>query len=169
MKLIVAIIQTCKKHPEATKLNICEVYDGISTHQVVCGAANAKAGMKTVFAPVGSTTPKGLNIKEATLRGTLSSGMLCSAKDLDISNEDGIIDLPEEIAIGTKLANIPTEYLSSTPWHTFKCVDSIWENIETKKLLVVKKNEENPDKNKYRLLSQTYYENNQYRYRHFKV
>lgn len=169
MELIVAEIKSCSKHPDATKLNVCEVFDGQNTLQIVCGATNAKAGMKTILAPVGVTTPKGLLIKEATLRGVASSGMLCSAKDIDISNEDGIIDLPLEIAVGTKMADVPVEYLSSTPWHTFKVVDSLWENNQTKKLLMVKKNEALPDPKNYRLLSQTFFENNQYLYRHFKV
>ncbi|MGZ3789144.1 MAG: YtpR family tRNA-binding protein [Bacteriovorax sp.] len=169
MDLIVAEIKTCTKHPDATKLNVCEVFDGKNTLQIVCGAANAKAGMRTILAPVGSTTPKGLLIKEATLRGVASSGMLCSAKDIDVSNEDGIIDLPHDIAVGTKLKDVPVDYLSSTPWHTFALVDSLWENIQTKKLLMVKKNEELPSTKDHRLLSQTFFENNQYLYRHFKV
>lgn len=169
MNLIVAEIKSCKKHPDATKLNVCEVFDGQNTLQIVCGATNARAGMKTILAPVGCTTPKGLLIKEATLRGVASNGMLCSAKDLDISNEDGIIDLPQEILVGAKLKDVPLEYLSSTPWHTFKLVDSIWGNNQTKKLVVVKKNEELPSTKDFHLLSQTFFENNQYIYRHFKV
>jgi tRNA-binding EMAP/Myf-like protein len=169
MELIVAEIRSCSKHPDATKLNLCEVFDGVNTVQIVCGAANARTGMKTILAPVGATTPKGLLIKEASLRGVPSKGMLCSAKDIDVSNEDGIIDLPNDVAVGTKLKDLPLDYLSSTPWHTFTLVDSIWENNQTKKLLTVKKNEELPNKNDYHLLSQTFFQNNQYLYRHFKV
>lgn len=169
MELIVAEIKSCKKHPNASKLNVCEVFDGINTLQIVCGAANVKAGMKTILAPVGATTPKGLLIKEATLREVLSSGMLCSAKDIDISNEDGIIDLPLEIAVGTKLRDVALHFLSSTPWHTFSVVDSLWENNKTKNLLIVKKDEALPHKNDYRLLSQTFFQNGQYIYRNFKV
>jgi tRNA-binding EMAP/Myf-like protein len=169
MELIVAEIKSCKKHPDATKLNVCDVFDGVNTLQIVCGAVNAKAGMKTILAPVGATTPKGLLIKEAALRGVQSSGMLCSAKDIDVSNEDGIIDLPLEIAVGTKLKDIPLHFLSSTPWHTFTVVDSLWENQLTKKLLMVKKDEPLPSKNDYRLLSQTFFQNGQYLYRNFKV
>ena len=169
MELIVAFIQSCKKHPDASKLQICEVFDGNKVVQIVCGATNARAGMKTILAPVGATTPKGLLIKEATLRGVTSSGMLCSAKDIDVSNEDGIIDLPEHIQLGTKLLDIPQEYLSSTPWHSYKLVDSMWENKKTNKLLMLKANEEQPSSKDYRLISQTFFENNQYIYRHFKV
>jgi tRNA-binding EMAP/Myf-like protein len=169
MELIVAAIQSCKKHPDATKLNVCEVFDGTNTLQIVCGATNVRAGMKTILAPVGVTTPKGLLIKEASLRGVPSNGMLCSAKDLDISNEDGIIDLPDDMSVGVKLRDIPKDLLSSTPWHTFTLVDSLWENNQSKKLKMVKKSEELPDKNEYRLLSQTFFENNKYIYRHFKV
>jgi tRNA-binding EMAP/Myf-like protein len=169
MELIVAEIKSCKKHPDASKLNICDVFDGTNILQIVCGAANAKAGMKTILAPVGATTPKGLLIKEATLRGFLSSGMLCSAKDVDVSNEDGIIDLPLDIAVGTKLKDIAHHFLSSTPWHTFSVIDSLWENNKTKKLLIVKKDESLPSKNDFRLLSQTFFQNGQYIYRNFKV
>jgi tRNA-binding EMAP/Myf-like protein len=169
MELIVAEITACTKHPDATKLNICTVFDGKQSTQIVCGAANARVGMKTILAPLGTTTPKGLLIKEATLRGVASSGMLCSAKDLDISNEDGIIDLPLDITIGTKLSDVPVQYLSSTPWHTFSVVDSFWENIKTKKILTVKKNECTPNPSEYRLLSQTFFQNGQYVYRNFKV
>ncbi|MDO9181601.1 MAG: hypothetical protein Q7U04_04295 [Bacteriovorax sp.] len=169
MELIVAEIKSCKKHPDATKLNICEVFDGTNTQQIVCGATNVRPGMKTILAPVGSTTPKGLLIKEAILRGVASNGMLCSAKDIDVSNEDGIIDLPDSINAGVPLKDVRTEYLSSTPWHTFTAVDSCWENIQTKKLLMVKKNEALPNKAEFRLLSQTFFKNNQYLYRHFKV
>lgn len=169
MELLVAEIKSCIKHPDASKLNVCVVFDGKEELQIVCGATNAKVGMKTILAPVGVTTPKGLLIKEATLRGVASSGMLCSAKDIDLSNEDGIIDLPREIAVGTKLKDIPEEYLSSTPWHTFTAVDSLWENLETKKLVMVKKEGAIPDKKNHRLLSQTFFENGAYLYRHFKV
>ncbi len=169
MELLVAEIKSCKKHPDASKLNICDVFDGTNILQIVCGAANAKAGMKTILAPVGATTPKGLLIKEATLRGFLSSGMLCSAKDVDVSNEDGIIDLPLDIAVGTKLKDIAHYFLSSTPWHTFSVIDSLWENNKTKKLLIVKKDESLPSKNDFRLLSQTFFQNGQYIYRNFKV
>jgi tRNA-binding EMAP/Myf-like protein len=167
--LIVAEIKTCIKHPDAAKLQVCEVFDGKETVQIVCGAANARAGMRTILAPVGVTTPKGLLIKEAALRGVNSKGMLCSAKDLDISNEDGIIDLPATIAIGTKLKDVPVDFLSSTPWHSFSLVDSIWENLKDKKLTVIKKGEAEPSALDFRLLSQTFFQNGQYLYRHFKV
>jgi len=169
MNLIVAEIKSCKKHPEATKLNICEVFDGTNTLQVVCGATNVRVGMRTILAPVGASTPKGLLIKEAVLRGVASNGMLCSAKDLDVSNEDGIIDLPESVNVGTNLSTISTNLLSSTPWHKYTVVDSIWENIQTKKLLVTRKADNLPSDKEFRLISQTFFENNQYIYRHFKV
>jgi tRNA-binding EMAP/Myf-like protein len=169
MELVVAIIQTCKNHPDASHLTICEVFDGSQSLQIVCEASNIKAGMKTILAPIGSLTPAGLLIKEAILRGITSRGMLCSAKDLDVSNEEEIIDLPLETPVGATLKDLPLEILSSIPWHTYKLVDSLWENKLTKKLLMVKKGEALPPKNDYRLLSQTFFENNQYIYRHFKV
>ena len=169
MDLIVAEIKSCTKHPDAAKLQVCEVFDGKDTVQIVCGATNARSGMKTILAPVGATTPKGLLIREATLRGVNSNGMLCSAKDLDISNEDGIIDLPESVNIGTKLSDVPNDLLSSTPWHSYTLVDAIWENNKDKKLTVFRAGDAAPNTSDYKLLSQTFFQDGQYVYRNFKV
>jgi tRNA-binding EMAP/Myf-like protein len=170
MELIVAEIKSFKKHPDATKLNVCEVFDGKNTMQIVCGASNVRTGLRTILAPVGSTTPKGLQIKEAKLRGVDSHGMLCSARDIDVLPEDGIIDLPAHITLGTKLSEVPSEFLSSTPWYSYDLVDSIWENSKTLKCEVYRKN--NSPKNDlkdFKLLSQTYFREGHYLYRHFKV
>src|SRR3546814_1598598 len=76
---VVAEVKKAEPHPNADKLRVCEVFTGTETFQVVCGAPNARAGMKGVFAPVGSTVP-GINLllKAATIRGVASNGMLCS-------------------------------------------------------------------------------------------
>ena len=96
------------KHPNADKLNICKVFDGKNTFKVVCGAHNVKAGMKGVFANIGSFVP-GLNLtlKKGKIRGEDSFGMLCSEKELTLSdNHDGIMELPENSQIGLPIAEI---------------------------------------------------------------
>lgn len=163
MEIVVAVVESFKKHPEAIRLNICQVFDGVKTVQVVCGASNLKVGMKTILAKVGSTTPKGIQIKETLLREVLSSGMLCSAKDLNVSNEDGIIDLPDSVTLGEKLQNIDPRLLSSIPWHSFKLVDQIYENPTTSKLEIHHSHKD------LKLISETYFDsqNEKYLYRHY--
>ena len=76
----VAEIITADKHPNADKLKLCKVETDVGIKQVVCGAPNARAGIKTALARIGAVLPGGLNIKAATLRGVDSAGMLCSEK-----------------------------------------------------------------------------------------
>jgi tRNA-binding EMAP/Myf-like protein len=167
MELVVAEIKNIKKHPEATKLNICEVFDGTQTYQVVCGAQNARLGIKTILAKVGSVTPKGLQIKEAKLRGIDSYGMLCSARDLDVNPEDGIVDLPVNTKLGLNYKELNKDLLSSIPWHTFQLINSIYEDQQTKKLIVVEACNKNLNLNHHKLMSQTFFQNGHYIYRHF--
>ncbi len=92
----VAKILKAEKHPNADKLKLCEVSLGNSkTIKVVCGAANARDGLVSVYAPPGSVIPKTkMRLKVAKIRGVESHGMLCSESELNISDEsDGIIDL----------------------------------------------------------------------------
>ena len=101
-------IKEIKKHPNADKLNICKVFDGKFTYQVVCGAPNVKLGMKSVFANVGTFIP-GLNLKlmKGKIRGQESFGMLCSEKELTLSeNHDGIIELDAKSELGLPVADI---------------------------------------------------------------
>lgn len=169
MALIAAEIIKCTQHPDANKLQVCDVFDGKNTVQIVCGARNARLGLKTILAPLGSRTPKGLLIREANLRGVTSTGMLCSAKDLDLSNEDGIIELPGHIPAGTPLEMISKEFLSATPWHLYSLVDTLLENQKTKKLISIKNYESLPQGVDYKIISQTFFQDGQYHYRHFKI
>ena len=104
----VAHVLAAEPHPNADKLRVCRVDTGAETLQVVCGAPNARAGLKVVFAPTGSTIPRnGMVLKEATIRGVASSGMLCSAFEMGLSDDhDGIIELPQEAAIGAPFASV---------------------------------------------------------------
>ena len=92
---IVGKIVKCEKHPNADKLSVCEVDTGTERLQVVCGAPNARAGLKGVFAPVGSIIPGGgFTLTKAKIRGVESNGMLLSERELELSDEHtGIIEL----------------------------------------------------------------------------
>ena len=78
--VVVAQIVSAEKHPEADRLQVCQVDTGNGTVQIVCGAPNARAGLKAPLAVVGANLPGGIAIKAAKLRGVESQGMLCSAK-----------------------------------------------------------------------------------------
>jgi phenylalanyl-tRNA synthetase beta chain len=99
----VAEVVTCEKHPNADKLSICEVDTGTERLQVVCGAPNARAGMKGVFAPVGSYVPGiDLTLTKAKIRGVESNGMLLSERELEISDEHtGILELAPDAKVGS--------------------------------------------------------------------
>jgi len=105
----VANVEKAEKHPDADKLQVCTVKTpDHGTVQVVCGAPNARAGMKAIFAPDGSYIP-GLDVtlKATKIRGVESNGMLVSEKEMCLSDEhNGIIDLPEDTEIGTPMAVI---------------------------------------------------------------
>jgi phenylalanyl-tRNA synthetase beta chain len=102
----VAEVVKCEKHPNADKLSVCEVDTGKERLQVVCGAPNARAGMKGVFAPVGSYIPGiDLTLTKAKIRGVESFGMLLSERELELSDEHtGIIELDPTAKIGSPAA-----------------------------------------------------------------
>jgi tRNA-binding protein len=102
-KFVVGFVTEKEKHPNADKLNICKVDVGGDTLQIVCGAPNVDQGQKVVVAKVGAVMPSGMVIKDAELRGVPSSGMICSAKELDLPNapqERGILVLEDSYEIG---------------------------------------------------------------------
>lgn len=103
-KVVVAQIVEAEKHPNADKLRVCKVDAGQGELlQIVCGAPNAAAGIKIPCALVGADLA-GFGIKAAKLRGVESFGMLCSAKELGISDESGgLLVLPEDAPVGTDL------------------------------------------------------------------
>ena len=102
----VAEVVKCDKHPNADKLSVCEVDTGKERLQVVCGAPNARAGLKGVFAPVGSYVPGiDLTLTKAKIRGVESFGMLLSERELQLSDEhSGIIELDPKVKIGSPAA-----------------------------------------------------------------
>ncbi len=105
----VASVISAEKHPNADKLRVCMVDTGQGAPvQVVCGAPNARAGMKGVFAPPGTHIPgTGLDLKVANVRGVESRGMLVSEREMGLSDEHaGIIDLPADTPVGKPFAEI---------------------------------------------------------------
>ncbi|WP_158814894.1 phenylalanine--tRNA ligase subunit beta [Methylocapsa sp. S129] len=104
---VVARVIEAKQHPNADRLRVCMVDagDGPSV-QVVCGAPNARTGMRSVFSPVGTFIPgKNITLAKGLIRGVESNGMLCSAAELEISDDhDGIIDLPDDAPVGQSYA-----------------------------------------------------------------
>ncbi len=119
---IVAHVDDAWQHPNADRLRVCMVNDGTSVTQVICGAPNARKGMKGVFAPAGSYVPgTDLLLKAGEIRGESSNGMLCSERELGLSDEhDGIIDLPDDAPVGTAFAeyrglNDPVIEIGITP------------------------------------------------------
>ena len=107
--VIVAEIVGCEQHPNADKLRVCQVSIGKDAPlQIVCGAPNARAGLKAPLATVGAKLPNGIQIEKAALRGVESNGMLCSAKELGVdADASGLMELPADAPVGKPLA----EYL----------------------------------------------------------
>src|SRR6187200_2837436 len=103
----VAYVVSAEQHPNADRLRVCMVDTGEGAPiQVVCGAPNARTGMKSVFAPPGTYIPgKKITLGVGTIRGVESRGMLCSAAELEISDDhDGIMELPADAPIGAAYA-----------------------------------------------------------------
>jgi phenylalanyl-tRNA synthetase beta chain len=100
---VVKIIDV-RPHPDADRLSLCDVTLGEEPFQVVCGAPNASPGLLTAIGLPGVTMPGGLKVKKAAIRGQESSGMLCSEKDLGISEDHrGIMELPDNSSVGQSL------------------------------------------------------------------
>jgi len=99
-------VLSAEPHPNADKLRVCRVDLGDHTLQVVCGAPNARAGLKVVFAPAGATIPRtGLVLKPSVIRGVDSNGMLCSGYELGITEDrDGIVELAADAPVGVGFA-----------------------------------------------------------------
>ncbi|MBF8773934.1 phenylalanine--tRNA ligase subunit beta [Pseudomonas fulva] len=107
--IVVGEILATEQHPDADKLRVCQVSNGQETFQVVCGAPNARPGIKIPFAMIGAELPGDFKIKKAKLRGVESFGMLCSAAELQISEEnDGLLELASDAPVGEDIR----QYLS---------------------------------------------------------
>jgi len=106
----VAKILEAKPHENSAKLKICtvETADSKTPLQIICGAANARSGIKVAYAPIGSVIPtNAMVIKKAKIAGVESNGMLCSARELGLGNDDaGIIEISDEWKVGDKITEI---------------------------------------------------------------
>ncbi|MDO9453112.1 MAG: phenylalanine--tRNA ligase subunit beta [Stagnimonas sp.] len=105
--VVVGRILTADKHPQADRLRVCTVDIGSGAPaQIVCGAPNARVGLCAPVATVGSTLPGGIEIKAAQLRGVDSAGMLCSAKELALSDKsEGLLELDDSATPGAAIAD----------------------------------------------------------------
>ncbi len=106
--VVIGEIVEANKHPDADRLQVCKVNTGNAVLQIVCGASNARVGLKAPCALVGAALP-GIAIKEAKVRGVESFGMMCSAKELGLATEaSGLLELPTDATVGQDIR----EYLS---------------------------------------------------------
>lgn len=104
--VVVAEILSAEPHPDAQKLQVCKVNDGQQTLQIVCGAANARPGIKVPCARVGAVLPGDFKIKKAKLRGVESFGMLCAEQELGMAeSSDGLMELAADAPVGTDIRN----------------------------------------------------------------
>jgi len=105
--VVVGKVESCEKHPDADKLNICQVDIGTKIEQIVCGAKNVAAGQLVAVATVGATLGEDFKIKKAKLRGVESNGMICSSTEIGLPKlNDGIMELDNsigELIIGKEL------------------------------------------------------------------
>lgn len=102
--VVVAEIVSAEQHPDADKLQVCQVNTGTETVQIVCGAPNARAGLKAPLAVVGAVLPGNFKIKKAKLRGVESQGMLCAEQELGMAeSSDGLMELPTDAPVGADI------------------------------------------------------------------
>ena len=101
--LVVGLVEAVEPHPDADRLSVCTVFDGQDErHQVVCGAPNVEAGKRYPFARIGTVMPGGFTIEKRKIRGQVSRGMLCSAKELNLGEDhDGILELTTDAEPGS--------------------------------------------------------------------
>ena len=106
--IVVAHIIEAKQHPNADRLRVCSVDTGSGIVEVVCGAANARTGLKTAYAAIGTYIPgSDITLKKSKIRDIESNGMLCSAGELKLPDKiDGIIELPQDAKVGQKLTDV---------------------------------------------------------------
>ncbi|HMO43147.1 MAG TPA: phenylalanine--tRNA ligase subunit beta, partial [Phenylobacterium sp.] len=102
----VAKIVEAVQHPNADRLRVCQVDTRDGRKEIVCGAPNARPGLTTIYAPLGAYVPgSGITLEARPVRGVVSNGMLCSAAELETAEEsDGIMELPDSLAVGTPVA-----------------------------------------------------------------
>ena len=102
----VAKVVEAVQHPNADRLRVCQVDTKDGRKEIVCGAPNARPGLTTIYAPLGAYIPgSGITLEARPVRGVVSNGMLCSAKELEVAEEsDGILEMPDDLAVGAPAA-----------------------------------------------------------------
>jgi phenylalanyl-tRNA synthetase beta chain len=102
----VAKVVEAVQHPNADRLRVCQVDTVDGRKEIVCGAPNARAGLTTIYAPLGAFVPgSGITLEARPVRGVVSNGMLCSGRELEVDAEaDGILELSDALAVGTPAA-----------------------------------------------------------------
>ncbi|HEX3366754.1 phenylalanine--tRNA ligase subunit beta [Phenylobacterium sp.] len=103
----VAKVVEAVQHPNADRLRVCQVDTVDGRKEIVCGAPNARAGLTTIYAPLGAYVPgSGITLEARPVRGVVSNGMLCSGRELEIDSEaDGIVELPNSLEVGLPAAD----------------------------------------------------------------
>ncbi|MBR3086533.1 MAG: phenylalanine--tRNA ligase subunit beta, partial [Kiritimatiellae bacterium] len=128
---VVGEVLTCEPHPDSDHMHVCTVGVGAETLGIVCGAPNCRAGLKVAVAKIGAVVPDGgFKIKPAKLRGVPSNGMLCSAKELCLSQDhSGIMELDPSAVPGTPLADVlpkgETVFDLEITWNRSDCLSVI--------------------------------------------
>ena len=103
----VAKVVEAHQHPNADRLRVCQVDTVDGRKEIVCGAPNARAGLTTIYAPLGAYVPgSGITLEARPVRGVVSNGMLCSGRELEVADEaDGIVELSDDLAVGMPAAD----------------------------------------------------------------
>ncbi|HEY1072094.1 phenylalanine--tRNA ligase subunit beta [Brevundimonas sp.] len=104
----VAKIVSTERHPNADRLQVCQVDTVDGRKEIVCGAPNARAGLTTIYAPIGAYVPGlGVTLVEKPVRGVVSHGMLCSGAELELADDsDGILELSDDLQVGQPAAGV---------------------------------------------------------------
>jgi phenylalanyl-tRNA synthetase beta chain len=102
----VAKVVEAHQHPNADRLRVCQVDTVDGRKEIVCGAPNARAGLTTIYAPLGAFVPgSGITLEARPVRGVVSNGMLCSGRELEVADDaEGIVELSDELAVGVPAA-----------------------------------------------------------------
>lgn len=105
--IIVGVITAVEAHPNADRLSYVAVHDGTNDFRVVCGAPHLEVGQKVAYAKVGTVLPCGITLRQATIRGIVSDGMLCAEDELGIGpSHEGLLSIPSDAELGTALADV---------------------------------------------------------------
>lgn len=128
-RIVTAKVETVSDHPQADRLHLAQVSDGQAAYSIVCGAPNLAAGQTVVLAKIGAVLPSGDIIALAKLRGQESQGMLCSPRELGLSDDHaGILVLPEDTPLGISVAKLyPAESVVDikTPFNRFDVLSMV--------------------------------------------